>query len=236
MGLIILGVVLLIILLLLFSPIRVYVEYLGGKPKVILKYLFIKKQLVGGEEKKKKAKKPKKAKEKPKKKTEEEADEEKKEKKGGLLPDTLSGKIDFFKALLKAGGRALKRLLHRIKIKDIFIDFTISDEDAYECAIKFGKTNIIVYNAFTYLSYFLRLKKKSINIKCVYNKPDCVYDVSFTVCVTPGALLAIGIAFVFAFLVILIRSKKKAAASQEADDDSEADNKKVKKIKNKKAA
>ena len=223
MALIIIGSIVLILLILLFSPFRISVEYLGGKPKVVLKYLFIKKMLVGGEKKQKTAKKTKAKKTKKKKAPD-------KEKKGKLLPDTAGGKADFILELVKAGGRALRKLLRSIKIKDIVIDFTISDEDAYECAIKFGKMNIIVYNALTVLGYFLRLKKKSINIKCVYNQPKCIYDTSFKVCVTPAALIAIALGFGWAFLKLVIKNKKQAKLNmtQSEEKPSEKEEKKDK--------
>ena len=45
------------------------------------------------------------------------------------------------------------------------MDFIISDLDAYDCALKFGKTNIAVYNIIAYLNCFIKLKKKSIDIE-----------------------------------------------------------------------
>ena len=216
-GLIILGSIVLILLILLFSPLRFCIEYLGGKPKVVLRYIFFRKTLVGGAQKPKKQKTAKKTKK--KKAGKDEKQTEDKEKKGGLLPDTVGGKIDFVLELVKAGGRALRKLLRRIKIKDIVIDFTVSDEDAYECAIKFGKMNIIVYNAFTVLGYFLRLKKKRINIKCVYNQPKCIYDASCKVCVTPAALIAIAVGFGWAFLKLVIKTKKQAKLNKMQNED-----------------
>jgi predicted tellurium resistance membrane protein TerC len=72
-GWIILGIILLILIIILFSPVKVYVSYLDKKTEVVLKYLFVKKILVGD----KKEKKPKKE----KKEKKEEQQEDKKEKK-----------------------------------------------------------------------------------------------------------------------------------------------------------
>lgn len=216
MGWIIFGIILLILIIILFSPVKVYVSYLDNKPKVVLKYLFVKKVLVGGE------KKPKK--EKPenlrKKKEKTESDEEKKEKKGGLVPKSFSGKMDFIKNIASTGGRAFRRITKHMKIKDIFIDIQISDLDACDCAIKFGKTNILVFNTLSYLGNFVRLKKKSINIKCVYNQSECIYKVSFNARLTPAAAIMIAVAFIFRFLVntikINVRTKKEQNECQTA--------------------
>ncbi len=191
---IIIGCILLILLIFLFSPVRIVVEYLGGKPEIIFKYLFFKINLTRRTKSAKdKKKKPEQA--------EKETSTEKKSKKSKFIPEDIPGKIQFFKNLASAGGKAFRKITRHMKIKDIYINFIISDEDAYECALKFGKANIVVYNSLSYLGSFIRLKKKSINIQCIYNKPDCVYDIKFKLCITPAAAIGIFIAFIFTFLV-----------------------------------
>lgn len=190
---IILAVILLLILILMFSPVRIFFDYRNGKCKVVLKYLFFKRIL---NEKKKKTVK-----------SQNNGSDEKKEDKSStgrlkkLIPDDTEGKIGFVMNLLNSGGKAVRHFTRRICIKDIYIDFVISDLDAYECALKFGKTNIAVYNILAYLGCFLKLKKKSISIKCVYNQPESVYNMSFTVKCPPAAGISVLIVFIFTFLV-----------------------------------
>ena len=81
------------------------------------------------------------------------------------------------------------------------MDFIISDLDAYDCALKFGKTNIAVYNIIAYLNCFIKLKKKSIDIKCIYNQPECSYNLSFMIKISPAAGISAMIVFIFTFLV-----------------------------------
>ncbi len=212
MGLIILSIILLILAILIFSPVKVYVKYFDKKPEIILKYLFFKKILVG-EGKKKKLQK-KKADKKTEKK--EEKSEEKPKKK--LLPETTSGKIDFIKNILNTSGHAFKRLTKHIKIKGIYIDIKISDLDACECALKFGKTNILVYNTLSYLGNFVKLKKKSVNIRCVYNEHDCFYKIGFNIRITPVAAIFIAVAFIFRFLVNNIKTKNKTMENQQVNN------------------
>lgn len=201
---IIIGCILLILLIILFSPVRIIVEYLNGKPKLIVKYLFFKKNITerikSKDRKKNKADKV----EKPQKKR----DEKKKSPKRKIIPEDFSGKLEFFKNLVSSGGKALRRITRHIKIKDIYINFIISDMDACQCALKFGKANIIVYNILSYTGSFIKLKKESINILCVYNKPDCIYDIKFKLYITPAAAIGTVIAFIFTFLVNNKKTKK----------------------------
>ncbi len=216
MGLIILGVILLLLLIVLFSPFRLYVQYKDKKPYLQFRYLFFKKTLVGGKPKASTPAKKKAPSQKGKK------EEKPEKKKSGLMPESLSGKIELAKGLIKAGGKALRRLIRRIKIKELYIDIDVSDEDAYECALKFGKTNIIVYNAVTLLSQFVRIRKKSIAVKCIYNRPESVYNISCTVFITPAALICIALALAFAFLAIIIKSKKNKSEFPEKETEKKA--------------
>lgn len=204
---IIIGCILLILLIAFFSPVKITVEYLNNKPKIILKYLFIRKNLSDFRKPDNKTDK------KITKSDEKEKKSKKSSRKKKIIPDDFSGKIAFFKNLAIAGGKALRRITWFIKIKDIYIDFTVSDLDAYECALKFGKTNIIVYNILSYLGYFIKLKKKSINIRCVYNQPDCIYNLKFKVCLTPIAAIAALIAFFVTFLVNNKKAERSLAKS-----------------------
>ncbi|MBQ3566996.1 MAG: hypothetical protein IJA12_07440 [Oscillospiraceae bacterium] len=212
MFLIILGIILIIFLIILFSPIKVYVSYLDNKTDVVLKYLFIKKVLVGKDKKNQKSQKKTK-KEKKKKSSEKTKDKfsekNKEKKKDKLLPDSFEGKLEFIKSTASTGGRAFRRITKHIKIKDIYVDIQISDLDACDCAVKFGKTNILVYNILSYSGQFVKLKKKSINIKCVYNQPESVYRISFNVRLTPAAAIMIVVAFIFRFMVNTIKTKRK---------------------------
>lgn len=217
---IILGIILLILIILLFSPVKVYVKYFEDEPEVILKYLFLKFVLVGGKAKKK----PEKSKDKTKaKKVSDEKKDEATKKKKTFLPESTSGKIDLIKNILKESGKLFKRLTKHIKFKDIYIDIQISDLDACECAVKFGKANIVVYNLLVFLGNFVKLKKKKIGIKCVYNQPESVYNISFNVRISLGAIICIAVAFIFKILIIFYKERQ----NKENGDPKHLNNKKA---------
>lgn len=192
---IVLAVILLIILILIFSPVKIYVNYQNGKINIIIKYLFIKKIF---NQLKKRDKSLNKAK------IKEHSEEEKKSKKSKLkniIPEDNKEKIHFVIKILKSTRKAFKHITKHIIVKNICLDFIISDLDAYECALKFGKTNIAVYNTIAYLSCFIKLKKKSINIKCIYNQPKSSYNLSFMIKISPAIGISAFVVFIFTFLV-----------------------------------
>ncbi len=100
-----------------------------------------------------------------------------------------------------------KRLCRGIHFDKIFIDFKISDPDAYDCAINYGKTCIIVYNMLGIFNQIFRLSKKSINVECVFNKEKSIYDISFTVRFHPIVALLCGGSFLWTYYFKIYRKQ-----------------------------
>lgn len=195
----IIAAILLLLVLLFHSPFRIYVVCEENKLTAVVKYLFFKKTLYPKPQPKDKPEdKPK------KKKRSEEKDQEEnseKKKKKSIIPKEKDEKIDFIINVLKASGKLLKCFTKRITIKKLRADIDISDEDACDCAVKFGRANIVVYNIVSLCGIFFKVKKDHININCVYNKPESVFNYSFIVRFTPAAGILSIIAFIFTFLV-----------------------------------
>jgi hypothetical protein len=228
-ALIIILAILIILLGLFFSPVKIDFDFTGGKSDITLKYLFLKKQLSSGDKKEESADRksvPEKAKKqktnkktKPKKskaeKPEAYAGKEKKAENGqktgkkSFLPDKPGDQIDFILDLVKAGGKAMRSSLKNIYITKIFIDFKISQLDAYQCALQYGKVNMLLYNLLRLGNSFFTMKKKSINVRCVFNEKESRYDFSFQVKIRPSTALRTGIVFIFAFLANT-KSRKKS--------------------------
>lgn len=218
MAWIITGAILLIIVLLLISPLKIYVNYDNEKADIYFKYLFFKRKYKSNSVNEKKSRKVNKKKSDKKKNSENAKKNEKSGKKKKIMPEKTEDRIEFIASLAESGGKALRFGLRRICIYNIVVDFIISDLDAYDCAIKFGKTNIVVYNLLSYLNCFVKLKKKSIDIKCVYNQPECVYRFNFIAKISPAAGIFSAIIFIFTFLV---NNKKKENIKTQTLNESE---------------
>lgn len=198
-GFYIIAAILLLILILFYSPFKIYVVCEENKLTAVVKYLFFKKTLYPRLQQKKADENKTGEKNKPNEKDSEENNGKKKKK--SIIPKDKDEKIDFFINVLKASGKFLKFFTKRITIKKLRADIDISDEDACDCAIKFGKFNIFVYNILSLCGVFFNVKKDHININCVYNKPESVFNYSFIVSFTPAAGILSIFAFIFTFLV-----------------------------------
>ena len=222
----ILGGIILLLVILLHSPFRIFVSCNENKFSVYVKYLFFKRTLLPKPEKK--------SEEKPAEETSQPAEKEntqsedssdstqetetdtqtEKKKKKSIIPEEKSERIAFIINVLKSSGKALRHFTRRIVIKNVRADIDISDPDACDCAVNFGKANIAVYNILSFASCFFKVKKEYININCVYNKPESIYNFSFTVKFTPSAAILSIIAFIFTFLVNNIKAKRQAEKVQ----------------------
>lgn len=209
--------ILLLLVILLCSPFKIYISCQRNKFNIKIRYLFFEKKLLpyekdNSENDSKKNVKVKKNKK--KKKTRKNNSDIQAKKRGKLIPESKAERLEFIINILKSSRNTLKHFTKRITIYDVCADINISDPDAYECAIKYGKINIIVYNILSFTSCFFRLKKKYININCVYNQPESVYNFSFTVKFTPSSGILSVIAFIFTFLANNKKARKQSEKTE----------------------
>lgn len=130
-------------------------------------------------------------------------------------PEKKSGKSSYLENLPELWNKIMqiweiasspaRRLCKGIHLDKIFIDFKISDPDAYNCAIDYGKTCIVVYNTLGILNQMFSLSKKSINVQCVFNEKKSIYDISFSLRFYPITLLFCGISFLWTYYFKIYR-------------------------------
>lgn len=77
-------------------------------------------------------------------------------------------------------SKPIKRICKGIHFENIYIDFKISDLDAYDCALKYGKMCTLVYNSLALFDRIFSLRKKSIDVNCVFNEEKSIYDIAFS--------------------------------------------------------
>jgi len=100
-----------------------------------------------------------------------------------------------------------KRLCRGFHIGKIFIDFRISDPDAYDCALKYGRICIVLYNTLGILDKMFSVSKKSIDVKCIFNKEKSIYDISFTLRFHPITGIACALSFLWTYYFKIYRKK-----------------------------
>ncbi|MDR1674441.1 MAG: hypothetical protein LBR54_03205 [Oscillospiraceae bacterium] len=117
------------------------------------------------------------------------------------LPMSHERLLEIVQTVLESG----ERLLKSIKIRRVFIDFKVGDDDAFVCAMKCAGLNIAVYNILGFLSQYCNITKKKISIESVYATVPAVYDCGVTVKMTTAGALRTVMSLMKAFAV---RGKK----------------------------
>lgn len=127
----------------------------------------------------------------------------KKEKKEEKLFDKLKKykeKFDEYKEYIPIGKKAVRKMIKAIHITDFDLYIAVADEDAYECAMKYGRVNIAVYNALGLVKRFLTFKIKKIRIESKFNSNETEYSLKCKIKTRPSTILAIAVCILFNYL------------------------------------
>ena len=168
------------------------------------------------EKKEKKHRKKKKEEELPADSFEDEEDEtEEKEKR------SLGDWVELGMGVWESAQRPLLKIFKAFHFQDLYIDFVISDEDAYDCALKYGKYSGMVYNIIGFLSTVFTVRLKTVDIGCGFGLSKSKWDASCRIFFRAGSMVIAGLWFLITYLTrIFIPGKlrklkrKKSAARQ----------------------
>ncbi len=238
-----------LILLILIMPISAKVSYIGGKLEYRVKYAFLgvidsdggglagrfmKKKADGSETldeaadsseeeggmDKKSAEKKKKKSDK-KNNSESESDEITDSAEGDDEPKkTLGEKVGFIMNIWRSAKRPLKKLLKGFHIKDIYIDFLVADEDAYKCAMNYGRVCTGVYNALASFAMLFTTKYKTVDIESGFGIEKSRWDAGCKVVFLPITAVITGAWFLLTYIFRVYlpekRKNKKECKSAQA--------------------
>lgn len=154
--------------------------------------------------------------------TDDEASENSSDEKTEEKPKkTLGEKVDMILGIWRSAKRPLRKILKGFHINDIYINFVIADKDAYDCAIKYGRINAVVYNFLASLARIFTTKHKSLDISCDFTKQKCRWDVSLKVRFLPITAVISGVWFLVTYIFRVyipnkrnIRKQNKSAQAQ----------------------
>lgn len=161
---IVLGIVLAVIALLLFSSVRVEVVF-TDQLLLTVRYLFIKHRVFPPQEQKKKRQKP----------LPPEKKEEEPEDKAGKLKELLKGKglsglLSLLGAFAKLAASSAQKLFSHLVIGRLFLSVQVAGEDAAETAVTYGRVCALAYPAVNTLVQVARCKSYEVHIFPDFNE------------------------------------------------------------------
>ncbi len=105
----------------------------------------------------------------------------------------ISQKIDLIKLIWNSTEKGLRKIFKCIHFDGLVIDFVISDEDAYDAAMKYGKISAVTYNAISVIRLLFPISVKTVDVACDFDKKKSVYDGEVTVKMRVSTLINAGI-------------------------------------------
>ena len=142
---------------------------------------------------------------------EQDKNEDKKEEKAETdkSETNLSDKISFFLDIWSVGKKPLRKICKGFHFSKLYLDIKVADEDAYKCAMNYGRMCFAVYNSLELLNEIFTVKPEHINVYAAFGEEKSAYNVSFTVRFRLGTAVGAAIAFLWAYYFRIHRTKVK---------------------------
>ena len=120
----------------------------------------------------------------------------------------LTDKIDFILSTIDVAWSPLKRIFKGFRFSELYIDFIIANEDAYKCAINYGRFCGIIYNGIATLSRIFTVRLKTVDVQAGFGLKKGRWDAALSLDFRAGTVVIAGFAFLITFIFkVFIPSK-----------------------------
>ena len=134
---------------------------------------------------------------------------------------SLKDKLEFLVEVWESADRPTLKILQGIRIYDFYVDFVIADEDAYKCALKYGRYSTLVFNIIAFFSEIFTIRLKTVDVRPQFGASKGRWDTSAKFSFRLGTLVIAGAWFLAVYLFrtyipekLRKRKMKKSAARQ----------------------
>lgn len=119
-------------------------------------------------------------------------------------------KLEFILELWEIADRPVLKIFKGIKLSELYIDFIVANEDAYKCALNYGRVSGAVYQLLGWLGVLFNVKLKTVDINPGFALSKSRWDVSVKVSLNLMTPVIAGIWFLIIYIFkIFIPSRKK---------------------------
>ena len=142
-------------------------------------------------------------------------DEDEEEKK------SLSDKVEFLIGIWESAQRPLLRIFKGFRLRDLYVDFVIADDDACDCALKYGRYSTLVYSGIAFFSQIFTVRLKTIDVRPQFGVSKGRWDTAGKLSFRLGTVVIAGAWFLLTYIFRTFlpewfrkRKMKKSAARQ----------------------
>ncbi|MBQ8180391.1 MAG: hypothetical protein IJ010_00215, partial [Ruminococcus sp.] len=135
---------------------------------------------------------------------------------------SLDELVDMLLDIWGSAKNPLCLIFKAFKFTDLYIDFVIANEDAYKCALNYGRLSAITYRGIAQMSRIFTVKLKTVDIQPAFGVKKGRYDAAFKLRFRAGTFVIAGLWFLITFIfrvfipgkIRKIKAKKSAAAQK----------------------
>ena len=133
----------------------------------------------------------------------------------------ITDKIEKLLTIWEIAQRPALKIFKGFHFKDVYIDFIIADEDAYKCAISYGRMCAVIYNALGQMGRLFDLRLKTVDIHPGFSLSKGRTDAALKLDFRLGTVVISGVWFLITYIFKIFipdklkkRKLKKSAAKQ----------------------
>lgn len=129
--------------------------------------------------------------------------------------DSFEKKFNMLLGIWNSAKRPVCKIFKGFKFSDFYVDFVIANEDAYKCALNYGRISAAFYRILAQMSRLFTVRLKTVDIQPGFGLSKSTWDVSFSLSLRLGTFVIAGVWFLitYVFRVFLpnkIKRKKSA--------------------------
>ncbi len=126
-----------------------------------------------------------------------EAEKSEKPKKNKKSPGEI---FELVSGIWYAAKRPLRKILKGFRFTGVYIDFLIADEDAYKCALNYGRISGILYNILAGMSMLFTVKLKTVDVECGFAQEKSRFDAAARLTFVPMTAVIAGLWFLVTYI------------------------------------
>lgn len=129
---------------------------------------------------------------------------------------SLEKKFNMLFDVWNSAKRPVHKIFKGFKFSDFYIDFVIANEDAYKCALNYGRISAAFYRSLAQMSRFFTVRLKTVDIQPGFGLSKSRWDVSFRLSLRLGTFVIAGIWFLITYIFrVFLPNKIKRKKSAE---------------------
>lgn len=126
------------------------------------------------------------------------------------MKKTLGEKVDFILRVWRSAKKPVRKIFKGFHFKDIMIELVIAHEDAYKCALRYGKVSGAVFNLLAFMRLVFTSKEKTVDVRAGFGMDKSRYDVSLRLWFMPMTAVISGAWFLLTYIFrIYLPDKRK---------------------------